>query len=302
MRVKVDQHEVNLTNLDKEFWPREGYTKGELLHYYAEIGPYLLPHLEDRPIVLVRHPDGIDGESFYQKETPDYAPEWVKTAAIQHSEGREVHYTICNDLATLLWMVNQGAIEIHPWFSRWQRDDYPDIMVLDLDPEPPSAFAETLPLALAVREALKAYRLEAYTKTSGATGVHVCVPITPAYTYHEVAHAAGHIARAVARAFPAQATVERMVRKRGGRVYLDYLQNLRGKTVVAVYSPRPRPGATVSMPVTWEEVAEGRIRPTDFNIKNALERVRRVGDLFSPLLTARQDLTPLMEAAGKPPR
>lgn len=296
MRVKVDQHEVNLTNLDKVFWPDEGYTKGDLLRYYTDLGRYLLPHLRDRPLVLVRHPDGIAGESFYQKETPAYAPEWVKTAAIQHPE-KTVHYTICNDLDTLLWVVNQGAIEIHPWFSRWQQHDHPDIMVFDLDPEPPSTFADTLPLALAIREVLKKFSLEAYPKTSGATGLHLFVPIAPAYTHQEVAHAAGCVSRLVAGAFPEKATVERMVKKRAGRVYLDYLQNGWGKTVVAVYSPRPRPLAPVSMPLTWEEVAGGKVRPTDFTIQNALQRVQARGDLFAPVAVQRQDLTPLMEVA-----
>lgn len=299
MRAKIDQRELNLTNLDKVFWPREGYTKGELLHYYAEISPYLLPHLQDRPIVLVRHPDGVEGESFYQKETPEYAPNWVKTAAIHHSGDKMVHYTICNDQATLLWMVNQGAIEIHPWFSRWQKDDYPDIMVLDIDPEPPSGFDDVLLLALAIREVLKRYGLEAFPKTSGATGLHVFVPIAPDHTYPEVARAAGYVASLVAKAFPEKATVERMVKKRGGKVYLDFLQNLRGKTVVAVYSPRPRPLAPVSMPITWEEVAEGKVRPTDFTIKNGLERVKKTGDLLAPMLTMRQDLRRLMESAGR---
>lgn len=299
MKVKVDKQEVNLTNLDKVFWPQEGYTKGDLLRYYAEIGPYMLPHLKDRPIVLVRHPDGIKGESFYQKETPDYAPEWVKTAAIQHAENKLVNYTICNDLDTLLWMVNQGAIEIHPWFSRWQKDNYPDIIVFDLDPEPPSAFAETQPLALAIREVLKGYGLEVYPKTSGATGLHLFVPVAPNYNYPEATDAAGYVARLVAQTFPRQATVERLVKNRNGRVYLDYLQNGRGKTVVSVYSPRPRPAAPVSMPVTWEEIQAGAVRPQDFTIKNALERVKRLGDLLSPVIDRRQDLAPLVEAAGK---
>ncbi|NLC08157.1 MAG: DNA polymerase domain-containing protein [Syntrophomonadaceae bacterium] len=300
VQVQINDNSVQFTNLDKVFWPEEGYTKLDVLNYYTQVAPFLLPHLRDRPMVMVRYPNGITGHHFYQKECPDYAPDWVRTISLEHSGGKRIHYCLCNNLETLLWLVNQGAIELHPWLSRYQSDNYPDFLVFDLDPDPPSAFPDTIPLALVLKEALAEFDLQGFVKTSGATGLHLYVPIMPQYPYSVITQAAGFLASLVAEAYPRQATVERMVRNRGGRVYLDYLQNGRGKTLASVYCLRPIPGGPVSMPVTWEELTQTKVNldPTYFTLKTAPSQLQQRGDLFAPVLSIKQRIDRLIKAAG----
>ena len=297
MQVQVNEQTLEVSNLDKVFWPDEGFSKADVLNYYTQVSVYLLPHLQDRPIVLVRYPDGIKGKHFYQKECPKYAPQWVPTVSIEHSN-KEVNYCLCNNLQTLLWMINQGSIEIHPWLSRYNNSNNPDYMVFDLDPAPLSPFRDVIFLALRLKAALEEFGLQGFLKTSGASGLHIYVPIKAIYPYSLITKAAGYLSNMVAEAYPKQATVERLVKNRKDLIYLDYLQNGRGKTIVSVYCLRPRPKAPVSIPITWEEISRNgaidNFFPVDFNIQTTLDRLKETGDLFAQVLSLKQDLGELL--------
>ncbi|MCL6560221.1 MAG: non-homologous end-joining DNA ligase, partial [Firmicutes bacterium] len=270
-----------------------GYTKGDLIKYYDFMAPYILPYLKDRPVTLHRFPDGVGGESFYQKDCPDYAPEWIRTVPVQHHDsGKVVNYIICNDKPTLLWLAAQGSIEIHAWLATCDNPGRPDIAVLDLDPMPGAPFAAVVQAALLLRETLAQFGLTGYPKTSGAEGLHIFIPIMPEYSHQEVARAMGVLAGLVAKVFP-QATVERMVRKRGARVYLDFLQNGFGKTMAFPYSIRPIPGAPVSTPLDWPELEQREARPAEFNIETVPERVETKGDVWEGFAKAKQTLKAL---------
>uniref|UniRef100_A0A7C2E9B1 DNA polymerase domain-containing protein n=1 Tax=Ammonifex degensii TaxID=42838 RepID=A0A7C2E9B1_9THEO len=278
-KVVVEGRALELKNLDKPFWP-EGFTKGDLIRYYDLVAPYLLPYLKDRPLVLNRFPDGIKGENFYQKECPDYAPEWVKTVPVEHRDaGKFVNYIICNDKPTLLWVVQQGAIEMHAWLATYHAINRPDIAVLDLDPMPGVSFPEVVEAALLLRAALAEFGLTGYPKTSGAEGLHIFIPVEPEYTHREVARAMGYVTRFIASVFP-KATVERVVEKRGPRVYLDFLQNGYGKTMAFPYSVRPVPGALVSTPLDWDELEHRSWQPRDFNITTVPSRLNARGEVW----------------------
>ncbi len=297
VRVTVAGRELTLTNLDKVFWPDAGYTKEDLVRYYVAVARYLLPHVKDRPLNLTRYPDGVGGKSFYQKDIPETAPAWVRTFRIAHSD-HDVDYCLADSPATLAWLAQWGVIEIHPWLSRVDALDAPDFAVFDLDPSPPAGFEDAVALAFAVRRFLGEFGLRVYPKTSGATGVHVYLPIVRRHSYKEVERLVGRVADLLHQVMPDRTTRERAVARRRG-IYIDHLQNIKGKTLASVYSPRPHPGAPVSTPVTWEEL--GRARPGDFNLRTVPERLARVGDLFAPVLTDAQDPGPLMAALGLGP-
>ncbi|HHV59365.1 MAG TPA: DNA polymerase domain-containing protein [Clostridiaceae bacterium] len=289
--VKVNGKELLLTNMDKVLWPQDNYTKGDLVLYYYEISEYLLPHLKDRLFVMNRYPDGIEGESFYQKDCPEYAPEWIKTYPVySEKKDRNIDYIVCNDVETLVWLVNQGCIEMHPWLSRTAHIEHPDIAVFDLDPMPPLGFDSVISVALLVKEALGEFGLKGYPKTSGSTGMHIYVPIEPKHTFSEVKEFVQFICRMINRVYPDRTTMERLIENREGKVYLDYLQNSGGKTMACQYSVRPHPGAPVSAPLTWDEVQGGKLDPGTFNIKTIKERVEDLGDLFEEVIAKKQDL------------
>jgi len=292
--VTVDGRELSLSSLDKVFWPEDGYTKGDMIDYYIRVASHLLPHLAGRPLNLTRFPDGIHGKNFYQKNIPESAPDWVRVFPVEHSE-RVVNYCLADSPAVLAWLGQWGCVEIHPWLSRVDALDTPDYAVFDLDPSPPAGFAEAVEVAFFVRRTLGEFGLRAYPKTSGATGVHLFLPIVRRYTYKEVERFVGRVADVIHRVLPDRTTRERTVAKRRG-VYIDHLQNIKGKTLASVYSLRPRPGAPVSTPVTWDEL--GRIRPEEFDIRTVLERLDRLGDLFAGALCDIQDPGPMMEALG----
>lgn len=293
--LEVGGRALSVTNIDKVFWPEEGYTKGDLLAFYGQVAPFILPYLQDRPLVVQRWPDGIGGKAFYQKECPAYAPDWFLTVPLLAQAGEKViNYCLIKETAGLLWLVNQGSIEFHPWLSTYHKPDYPMELVIDLDPNPPAGFKQTLLVARLVQQVLAAYNLRGYVKTSGATGLHIYIPLEPRYTYTEVRKAAWKLLTPVTEAYPEGVTLERRVDKRGARVYLDYLQNVRGKTLASVYSVRPLPGAPVSTPLLWEEIEAGNIAPEHFNIKNLAGRLSLYGDLFAPVLTDRQRLDTLL--------
>jgi bifunctional non-homologous end joining protein LigD len=284
---------VLVRNLDKVLWPQGGFTKADYLAYLRAVAPVLLPHLRDRPLVLTRYPEGADGPWFYQKNVPPGAPAWLQRFPFRHGD-RVVEYLLCHDEAALLWLGTQAALEFHPWLSRRQHPDQPDLAVIDLDPMPPAGFDEARQVALVVRDLLGRVGLEAWPKTSGATGVHLYLPLIPRYSFREVAEAVRRLGRVLLRLWPERVTLERPVARRAGRVYVDYLQNARGKTLVSVYCPRPLPGAPVSTPVSWGELRW--CAPGAFTLATVPDRVRRLGDLFADVLRLRQPLEPLVAA------
>ncbi len=300
--VRVGRDVVSLTNLDRVYWPDEGLTKGDLIRYYYEVSKYILPHLKDRPLIMKRYPAGIKGESFHQHDLHE-APPFVRTVALEvddASGGRthEVDYVVGDTLATLLYMANLGAIERHPWHSRVRNLERPDWLVFDLDPGEGVAFETICALAMSVRDVLARLGLAGYPKSSGSRGLHVYVPILPQYDYDVTAALAERVATVVADENPEVATVERALKqRRRGQIYVDHMQNARGKSVVAPYSVRPRPGATVSAPLEWSEVKRATLGPHDFTIKNMLRRIGREGELFRPVLDKRQSLAEALRLA-----
>ncbi|HET7558314.1 MAG TPA: non-homologous end-joining DNA ligase [Limnochordia bacterium] len=293
--VEFAGRELKLTHLERVLWPERNLTKADLLKYYAEAAPALLPHLHRRPLTVTRHPQGIRGQSFYQKNTPDYAPEWIERWAVE-GDARTIHYPLCEEPATLLWFGNQAAIGLHPWLSTTAQPAQPDILVFDLDPADGATFAQVRRVAALVRICLDRLGLNGFPKLSGATGVHIYVPIAPDYPYRVVAAFAGRIGEAIVAAAPKDATNLRRVRERTGRVYVDHLQNLPGKTIAAPFSVRPLPGAPVSMPVTWDEI--DCLEPDAFKLPEAIDEVRRRAPLFAPVLQQRQSLAAALRAVG----
>lgn len=289
---QIEDQLLELTNLDKTYWPDEGYSKGDLIKYYYLISPYILPHLNERFMVMQRFPDGIAGKAFYQKECPAYAPDWILTKEVQSpsSKRKYINYIICNDLATLLWLVNQGCIEMHPWLSRWTHIDNPEAVILDLDPGDQVTFEDVLNIALLIKQVLDSFNVKGFVKTSGATGLHIYIPVKPQYSFKNVRDFAEKIARIVVAVNPAKATIERTVSKREGKVYIDYMQNVQGKTIASVFSVRPLRGATVSTPVSWEEIAKKSFAPGDFTMYNIPELIKQGRPDFSELLACRQNL------------
>lgn len=290
--VKVDGHEVKLTNLDKLIWP-EGLTKAHLVKYYSDIAPYILPHLYNRPVVMKRYPDGLAGEAFYQKEVPDYAPDWITRQPVEHAE-KVINYIICNDRATLIWLANQACIEMHVWLARLENLECPDIAVMDMDPAEGATFADILEIALLVKRILDEFGIECFPKTSGSRGLHLFIPLEPVYSWQKVTGSMKYVAELAQNVYPDKVTLERKVEKRAGKVYLDYLQNGRGKTMAFQYSLRPRPGAPISTPLLWEEVEKGSIQPADYNINTIFNRISRLGDAFAGVLKKRQNINNLL--------
>ncbi len=284
-----------LSNLDKVFWPEKGYTKRDLVAFYHEIAPFLLPYLQDRPMNLERYPDGWQGKSFYQKDAPDFIPDWIATAEIDSdSAGKTNRYIVCNDRQTLVYLANLACVPLHPWSSRVETVDFPDFLIIDLDPDPKVAFVEVCRFANKVRETLETLELKSYPKTSGSKGIHILVPLQAEYTYQMVRGFGEIVARLAVHGMEDLATFDRSMVRRAGKIYVDFLQNGRGKTIVSPYCIRPRAGAPVSTPLEWSEVGPG-IRPESFHIKNIFRRLERKGDLFQPVLREKQSLRDALE-------
>jgi bifunctional non-homologous end joining protein LigD len=294
-RIGKGKRELKLSNLDKVFWPDEGITKGDLLRYYREIAPVLVPHLRDRPFTMKRYPDGWTGKFFFQKDAPMHMPEWIPTYRALVStrekprERKWVHFPLVNDELALLWMVNMGCIDMNTWYSRIDKPDRPDWVLFDLDPAADAGFAETVQVALLVKEALDALGLVSFPKTSGADGMHVLVPIARRHTYDDTRRFAEIIAKALARTHRGLVTTEWTKSKRRG-VLIDANQNGEGKTIASVYSVRPKAGAPVSTPLRWDEVND-KLNPSIYSMQVVLDRVRRQGDLYEGVLKTRQSLT-----------
>jgi bifunctional non-homologous end joining protein LigD len=288
-------HEVVFSNLDKVFWPDEKYSKGDLIEYYRAISPWLLPYLKDRPVVLTRYPDGITGKSFFQKDAPGFIPEWLRTERMWSEDTqRDIDYFVCDNLESLLYLANMGTIPLHVWGSRASSIERPDWCILDLDPKD-APFTHVVTVAKAVKKLCDAIDLPAFIKTSGSTGLHVMLPLARLVTYEQARQLGGLLARVIANELPDIATVTRQVGKRGGRVYLDYVQNGQGRLLVAPFSVRPLPGAPVSMPLEWREVTP-KLDIRKFTIKNAPARMNKLKeDPLLPVLEVKPDLVSALE-------
>src|SRR5437660_1461028 len=287
--------EVKFSNLDKVFWPDEGYTKGDLIEYYRAVSQWMLPYLADRPLVLTRFPDGITGKSFFQKDAPEYAQAFVRTVTIWSEDSqRELDYFVCDDQSSLLYIANMAAILLHVWSSRVATLEAPDWCILDLDPKE-APFTDVVTVAKRVRALCDDIGLPTGIKTSGSTGLHVLIPLGRQVTYEQSRTLGGLLARVIAAELPEIATVTRQVQKRGGKVYLDYVQNGHGRLLVAPYSVRPLPGAPVSMPLKWSEVTL-KLDIKKFTIKTAPARMKKLGeDPLRPVLELKPDLVHALE-------
>jgi bifunctional non-homologous end joining protein LigD len=297
--VRKGSRELRLSNLDKLFWPDEGITKGDLLRYYRDVAPVLVPHLADRPFTMKRYPDGWQGEFFFQKDAPKHMPEWIPTyralvSTRKRGEKKYVNFPLVNDELALLWMVNMGCIDMNTWYSRVDKPDRPDWVLFDLDPSDDVGFAETVQVALLVKQALDALGLVSFPKTSGADGLHVLVPIARRHTYEDTRGFAEIIAGALARSYRGLVTTEWTKAKRRG-VLIDANQNGEGKTIASVYSVRPKAGAPVSTPLLWDEVNEN-LNPSVYTMEVVLDRVARYGDLYEGVLKTKQSLAKALRA------
>jgi bifunctional non-homologous end joining protein LigD len=298
--IRIGKRSLKLSNLDKVFWPEEGITKGDLLAYYQAVAPVLVPHLKDRPFTLRRFPDGIEGNAFFQKDAPKGMPEWIPTERIQVTtrdrprQRRWIDAPLVNDELALLWMVNMGCIDMNAWYSRRDKLDRPDFVLFDLDPSPDVGFAETVQVALYVKDALDSLGLVGFPKTSSADGMHVLVPIERRHTYDDTRRFAEIVAGAIARSYPKLATTQWSKARRRG-VLIDANQNGEGKTIASAYSVRPRPGAPVSTPLRWDEVKPG-LDPLAFTMDVVQRRVEQHGDLFDGVLKTNQRLNDALKA------
>jgi bifunctional non-homologous end joining protein LigD len=285
--LAVDGKEVRLTNLRKIFWPELGLTKGDLLQYYADVAGVLLPHVRDRAMVMKRYPHGASGEFFFMKRAPTPRPAWIETCRIDHGNGNVIDFPMVQDTAALLWVINLGCIDLNQWYATCDDVDRPDYLHFDLDPGAGATFARVIETAQVVHEALDTLKMPSVVKTTGSKGLHLYVPIVRGPEQKQVWTFAKALAQELAARHPKLMTAEYRVAKRPhGRVLVDYNQNRWGSTLASVYSPRPRPEATVSTPVTWKEIDKG-VAIEDFTLRNVPARVAKVGDLWKPLVAKR---------------
>jgi bifunctional non-homologous end joining protein LigD len=293
--VRKGKRELKLSNLDKPFWPDQGITKGDLLRYYEQVAPVLVPHLKNRPFTMRRYPDGAYGKAFFQKDAPSHMPDWIPThralvSTRERSHAKKwVEFPLVNDPLALLWMVNMGCIDMNAWYSRVDRPDRPDFVLFDLDPTPEVPWSQTIQVALILKGLLDALGLASFPKTSGGKGFHVLVPTDRRSTYDDTRHFAELVAGAIVRAHPKLATTQWQKSRRRG-VLIDANQNGEGKTIASVYSARPRPNAPVSTPLHWDEVDES-VDPSSYTMRGVLERVEQHGDVYAGVLTTKQSLS-----------
>jgi bifunctional non-homologous end joining protein LigD len=299
--LKFGEREVRLTNLKKPFWKKLGITKRDLLQFYADVSRWLLPHLEDRAMVMKRYPNGAEGDFFYMKRAPSPRPDWIEICNIPHGAGL-VNFPIVQDLPSLLWLINLGCIDLNPWYARCDDTDRPDFLHFDLDPGPGSNFAMVRTVALHVRDILGALSIPTYAKTTGSKGIHIYIPIVRGPLQKEVWTFAKAIAIELEARHSNVITAEyRKVKRPYARVLVDYNQNAWGRTLASIYSVRPTPFTGVSMPVTWDEIEEG-VDIEDFRMDNAVARLEEVGDLWKPVLGRKRfDLMKVFEAAKPKP-
>lgn len=287
LEVDIGGRIVKLTNLDKLFWPKLGITKRDLIQYYINIAPFLLPHLKDRAMVMKRYPNGAAGEFFFMKRAPSPRPNWIEICSIDHSSGNIIDFPMIQDLASLMWVINLGCIDLNQWYARCDDVDRPDYLHFDLDPVPGASFEKVIEAALFLKSALDSLKIPSFAKTTGSKGIHIYIPIQHGPTQKQVWSFAKEFSHAVASQAKDLLTAVYQVSKRPkGRVLVDYNQNAWGRTLASVYSVRPREVPSVSTPVRWKELERG-ITMDDFRIDNVPARVRRVGDLWKPLVTNR---------------
>ena len=293
--LDIDGRKVRVTNLPKVLYPNSGFTKAQVIDYYARIADVLLPHLRQRPVTLKRYPDGVEGKFFYEKQAPAHRPAWVKTAPVwSDTRDDEIDYCLLNDRAALVWAANLASLELHPFLHRAPRLERPESVVFDLDPGPPASIVECCVVALALRKLLALLDLEGLAKTSGSKGLQVFVPLNTATTYARTKPFAQRIAERIRESAPERVLTQMRRALRAGKIFIDWSQNDPHKTTVSVYSLRARPEPTVSTPVSWEEVQKC-VRTRDpktlvFDSAGVLRRVKRRGDLFAPMLELRQKL------------
>ncbi|RYY52547.1 MAG: DNA ligase D, partial [Chitinophagaceae bacterium] len=279
----VNGEKLKFSNLDKIYWPKEKYTKRDMLNYYYKVAPYMLPYLKDRPQSLNRYPNGINGPSFYQKDVKGKVPEWIRTFPYRsEDEARDKEFLVASNEASLLYMASLGAIEINPWSSTIRKPDQPDWCIIDLDPDT-NTFEKVIETARVTKEVLDAIKVDCYVKTSGSTGIHIYIPLGAKYTYEQSKEFARAIVTIVQSQLPGFTSIERATKLRKGKIYLDFLQNRPQATLAAPYSVRPKPGATVSAPLDWDEVKKG-LKLKDFTIFNMPDRLAGIGDIFKPVL------------------
>jgi bifunctional non-homologous end joining protein LigD len=300
--LEIEGRKVDVTNLDKVFYPKAGFTKGQVIDYYIRVAEVLLPHLKDRPISLKRYPDGVEGFFFYEKQCPSHRPKWMKTAKVSKKEGGEIDYCVMNDLPALVWAANLADLELHTFLHRAPAIQRPTALAFDLDPGPPADIVQCCQVGLWLKEIFDALDLQCFAKTSGSKGLQVYVPLNTAVTYERTKAFAHALALKLEKQFP-DAVVSRMPRAlRKGKVLVDWSQNDDKKTTINVYSLRARERPTVSTPVTWEEVAD-TVKKRDakrltFESDDVLQRVAKLGDLFAPVLTLKQKLPPLRKVTS----
>lgn len=280
---KIDGHDLKFTNLGKVFWPEMNVTKRDMLNYYYQVVPYMLPYMMDRPQTLNRFPNGIYGKSFYQKDVTGKVPSWIKTHKyFSEADDREKNFLVCTDEASLLYIASLGCIEMNPWSSRSETPNHPDWCIIDLDPDK-NTFEQVIEAARVTKQVLDSIGVPCFCKTSGSTGLHIYIPLAAKYTYEDSKEFGRAIAKSVHTQIPGYTSIERLTSNRSGKMYIDFLQNRPQATVAGPYSLRPKPGATVSMPLTWEEIKMG-LKMTDFNIRNVPSRLQETGDLFKGVL------------------
>jgi bifunctional non-homologous end joining protein LigD len=286
--LEIGRERVSLTSLDRIYWPDEKLTKFDLLCYYLKVADLIMPFLKDRPAILQRYPRGIKAPMFFQQDL-DSAPEFIKTVRLTNQEGRELDYGVYTTVGSLLHFVNLGTIEQHPWHSTIKRLDKPDWIAIDLDPKK-APWENVLQVALGVKEVADEIGLEVFPKTSGSSGLHVYIPLKATNEYDKAAEFARLLATEVARRAPKIATVERTIAKRAStQVYVDWMQNARGKSLAAVFTARAKPKATVSMPLTWKQISQG-VKITDFTITNVPALLQKKGDAWNNFFNRRQAL------------
>lgn len=291
--VTIEGKKLKISNPEKLLWPEAGIRKIDYLARMIELSPYIIPHAKDRLLTTIRYPDGIHGESFFSKNLPDYAPEWIERCV-----WNDIEYAVMNSVPAIAWFVNMAALEFHTSFNTYKKPDYPTSLVFDLDPSEGQSFDDVTEVALLIKEVMDSLSVTCYVKTSGATGLQIYIPTGGKYDYETSRKVNEFFGSYFAQKYPKKITIERMVEKRGNRLYFDYLQMWQGKTITMVYSPRAREKATISMPVTWDEIKKG-ITPEDYTLNNALERLKSTGDLFRPLLSTKEPEESLDEVVSK---
>ncbi len=297
--VKIGRYKVAISNRHKIFWPDEGYTKGDVVDYYKRMSSYILPHLKDRPLSLKRNPNGIRDEGFYHKDAGENAPDFVDTFKVDSESTKKViDYIVCNNPATLLYLANLGCIEMNPWNSTTKKPDHPSWMVIDIDPSAKNTFKEVIDVALVTREVLAKAKVDCYCKTSGSSGLHVYVPMKNKYEYTMVKDFAHIVASLIQEQLPSTTSLERSLKKRGSKIYVDFLQNRSGQTLASAFSLRPVKGAHVSTPLEWKEVNH-KLHPSQFTIENIQARVEKKGDLFKSVLTGSTNIHQALKLLDK---